>query len=136
MLPHSSNYLTLNINMLSQLNELKIYYSTSNSQYSKFFCYWPYYCPQRNWAKVIFLQACVCSQRWGRTWSGPGGCTWQTPPQTRYTTPNQVPPEQVHPPLDKVHPPWTRYTPRDQVHTPPDTDNKPPVCILLECILV
>ena len=99
------------------------------------------------------------------TWSGPGGFSWQTPPQgpgthppgpctpthppriryipqTRYTTPpprtrytHSHPKDQVHPPQDQVHPP------QDQVHpprpgTPPNTANERPVRILLECILV
>ena len=32
-----------------------------------------YYRPQRSWAKVISLQACVCPQGGGGTWPGPGG---------------------------------------------------------------
>ena len=31
------------------------------------------YRPQRSWAKVISLQACVCPRGGGGTWPGPGG---------------------------------------------------------------
>ena len=85
----------------------------------------PYYRPQRSWAKVMFLQACVCP-------GGGEGCLPQCmleyppprarhhpptrtrhtkPPQTRHTTP----PDQTHiPPGPGTPPPWTRHPPGKQ----------------------
>ena len=57
-----------------------------------------YYWPQRSWAKVIFLQACVCPQ------GGRGVCLsacWDThTPWTRH-------PPGSRPPWSR-HPPWSR----------------------------
>ena len=99
-----------------------------------------YYRPQRSWAKVMFLHVSVILLTGGCTWSshrgvylvwsrGEGGgctwsrgCTWQTPPRTRYNLQDQVHPPGpgTHPrlgtPLGPGTPPGTRYTPQDQVH--------------------
>ena len=95
-------------------------------------CHWHNcYRPQRSWGKVMFLQVCVILFTGG--------------------VPDQVPPDQVHPPgtryipprtrytpLAPGAPPGTRYTPRDQVN-PPGPGRYGyvrAVRILLECILV
>ena len=102
------------------------------------------YLPQRSWAKVMFLQACVCPQ---------GGCMPQCmlgyPPDQ--TPPRPGTPQTRHPPpLEQTPPPdqttlWPG-TPLEQTsppeQTPPPgswlqhTVNERPVRILLECILV
>ena len=98
---------------------------------SKFY----FYRPQRSWAKVIFLQACVCPQ-WGE------GCLPQCmlgcpPPRTRHppgvrtlleqTPPGAEPPLGADPPDQAPPPPGSRLQ---------HTVNERPVRILLECILV
>ena len=88
----------------------------------------------------IFTGICDSVHRGGSTWAG-------TPPGTRYTPQDQVPPGPGTPsgtrytPQTRYTTPWTRYTPRTR-YTPweqcmlGDTGNKWVVCILLECILV
>ena len=61
---------------------------------------WDNYRPQRSWAKVMFLQACVCPQ---------GGVLPQC--MLGYHPPGR-------PPLDQA-PPRTRHLPWDQADTPP-----------------
>ena len=81
-----------------------------------------YYRPQRSWGKVMFLQASVILLTGGGEYltrytpPGPG-----TPPGTRYTPRDQVPPLGPGTP-----PPRTRYPPRDQVHRPPGPGTHPP----------
>ena len=72
----------------------------------------------------------ILSTGGGCTWCGPGGCTCQTPPRTRYPPSGpRTPPRPGTPPRGPGTPPGTRYN-------PPDTDNTWPVRIPLECILV
>ena len=109
-----------------------------------------FYRPQRSWAKVMFLQACVCPQEGGRgvclsaCWDTP-----QPPPPGADTPQDQAPPRADTPGADT--PPQEQTTPRDQAppqeQTPRDQApppgsrlqhmvNERPVRILLECILV
>ena len=67
------------------------------------------YRPQRSWAKVMFLQACVCPQR-GVSTSVHAGI----PPQTRHP-----PGADTHPPGADTHTPRPG-TPPDQTHNPPE----------------
>ena len=125
--------------------------STSSVQCSNFshvLILFPYYRPQRSWAKVMFLQVSVIllTGGGGCTWSGHGGCTWSGPRGGSWSQGGPDPgrgctwsqgvylvwgvpgpggclPGTPHP-RDQV-PPWTRYTPLgpgtptwDQVHTP------------------
>ena len=106
-----------------------------------------FYRPQRSWAKVMFLQACVCP--WGE------GCLPQC--MLGYPSPlDQTPQTRHHPPGPDTIPPRSRHPPRTRHHpqeqtpprpgTPPGADpsgsrlqhmvNERPVRILLECILV
>ena len=82
------------------------------------------YRPQRSWAKVMFLQACVCPR---------GGCL----PQCMLgSPPGPGPPLGADTPLPDQIPPGSR------LQAPPPGSrlqhmvNERPVCILLECILV
>ena len=97
------------------------------------FCF---YRPQRSWAKVIFLQACVCPQE-GSASVHAGIC-----PPGADTPREQTSPRAGTPPGSR-HPPGAD-TPREQTpgaDPPPGsrlqpTVNERPVRILLECILV
>ena len=108
------------------------------------------YRPQRSWAKVIFLHACVCPQ------GGKGVCLsaccdahppWTRPAPPQEQTPHpreQTPPDQAHSPWEQTprtrhppgadppwsrHPPGTRHTPWEQTPpgpgTPPDQAHPP-----------
>ena len=92
----------------------------------------------RSWAKVIFLQACVCPRGEGclpQCMLGYPPPLGADPPQSRHPPP---PREQTHPPPG-ADTPWSRHPPRPG--TPPPgsrlqhTVNERPVRILLECIL-
>ena len=73
-----------------------------------------FYRPQRSWAKVMFLQACVCPQ--GRVL-----------PQCMlgYHPPPPPPTPGSRPPQDQADP-RTRQTPPDQADTPLDQADDPP----------
>ena len=71
------------------------------------------YWPQRSWAKVIFLQACVCPQGGGVSASVHAGIPTppdqappgSTPPRPGTTPGSRHPPDQAHPPPGSRHPP-------------------------------
>ena len=92
-----------------------------------------YYRPQRNWVKVMFLQASVILST--------GGLQQGNPPPLARRPPRQGDPPWEQTPPPGADPPWDQPpSPRDQ--TPPPgsrlqhTVNERPVRILLECILV
>ena len=77
------------------------------------------YRPQRSWAKVMFLQACVCPQGGGVSASVHAGI----PPGSRHPPLEQTPPL-TRPPRTR-HPPGPGTTPLDQA--PPRTRHTPPL---------
>ena len=92
----------------------------------------PFYRPQRSWAKVIFLQACVknCPQgegggclpqcMLGYTPPGPGTPPWSRPPKAEPPRPSTPPGADTPPPTRPgTHPPPGPGTPPPQPGTPP-----------------
>ena len=88
---------------------------------------WYFYRPQRSWAKVMFLQACVCPQ------GGRGVCLsacWDTPrPDTLQpgTPLDQAPPQTRHKPIPRTrhHPPPGPGTPSPRTSAPPGQGTPP-----------
>ena len=72
------------------------------------------YRPQRSWAKVMFLQACVCPR-------GGGSASVHA----RIPTPRSRPPDQAPPLGTRQTPPWTRQTPPRTRQTPPKPGRPP-----------
>ena len=94
-----------------------------------------FYRPQRSWAKVMFLQACVCPQGGGVSASVHAGMPL---PRTRHPPGPDTPPDQTHTPSGADSPgprtyPPTRHPPGSRLQ---HRVNERPVRILLECILV
>ena len=81
----------------------------------------PYYRSQRSWAKVMFLQACVCPQ---------GGCLPQCmlgyPPRTRHPPGSRHPPRPGNPTSPPDQAPPRPGTPPDQETPPSPPDQAPP----------